>query len=212
MAKTKAHQRYKVGNEIVPGVTTVLGVLAKPALVPWANKLGLKGIDVTKYVDDKAAIGTLAHDMITNGLIKAETDTKDSSANQISEAENSVLSWLAWEEEHKIEEVIFVEKQLVHQDLKFGGTNDIYAVIDGQFELIDLKTGNGIYDEHQYQVAALKNLLAVNGHSVDRVRILNIPRTEDESFQELVLSPLQLDTGWQIFLNCLHIYQLRKRK
>ncbi|GAI86127.1 unnamed protein product, partial [marine sediment metagenome] len=38
-----------------------IGVLNKPALVPWANNLGLQGINVKDYVDDKADIGTLAH-------------------------------------------------------------------------------------------------------------------------------------------------------
>ena len=41
----RAHQRYKIEDgTIVPGVTTVVGILNKPALVPWANKLGLEGI------------------------------------------------------------------------------------------------------------------------------------------------------------------------
>ena len=38
--RSKTHQRYydKAGT-MLPGVTTILGVLNKPALVPWANKL-----------------------------------------------------------------------------------------------------------------------------------------------------------------------------
>jgi hypothetical protein len=46
---------------------------------------------------------------------------------------------------------------------------------------------------------------------VDRCRIVNIPRTEDETFVEKVLSEQELETGWQIFLACLEIYKLKKR-
>ncbi len=98
MSKTKAHIRYKTAdNKIVPGVTTILGLMAKPALIPWANKMGLQGIDVSKYVDDKADIGTLGHALVTDKLIKVTTDTSDYSENQISLAENCSLSFWAWE-------------------------------------------------------------------------------------------------------------------
>ena len=62
-------QRYRLlDKSIVPGVTTILNVLSKPALVPWANKLGLQGIEVGKYVDALGEIGTLAHLMVENYL------------------------------------------------------------------------------------------------------------------------------------------------
>ncbi|MBA7569795.1 hypothetical protein ES708_11536 [subsurface metagenome] len=65
MGKIAAHIIYRTrSGQSVPGVTTILSVLNKPALVPWANRMGLQGIDVAKYVDDKAAIGTLAHYLI----------------------------------------------------------------------------------------------------------------------------------------------------
>jgi len=210
MAKVKAHIRYRLADKtIVPGVTTVLGLLAKPQLIPWANKLGLKGIDVGSYVDDKADIGTLAHAMTTDHLTGQETDFSDYDENQKSQAENSFLSYLEWEKEHPIK-ALFVEKPLVHNLLKFGGTNDIYCDLNGRLEIIDLKTGSGIYDEHVYQVAALRNLLEHHGFPVDGCRILNIPRTEDESFIEKVCSEKELDDGWQLFTHLLAIYYLRK--
>src|SRR5439155_21898181 len=53
--KVKAHVRYYTSKgEQVPGVTTILSVLNKPALVSWANRMGLQGIDTHKYVDEAA--------------------------------------------------------------------------------------------------------------------------------------------------------------
>jgi len=211
MSKTKAHIRYRLADKtIVPGVTTVLGLLAKPALVPWANKLGLQGIDTNKYVDDKAAIGTLAHAMITDHLSGTKTDFSDYSANQISQAENSVLSFWEWEKDHKIEEVFFVERPLVSEAHRFGGTLDIYAKVNGQSEIIDLKTGSGIYKEAIFQVAALKRLLEEHGHPVDQCRVVNIPRAETEAFTERLCSPTELESGWSIFLNLLSVHGLMK--
>jgi hypothetical protein len=211
MAKTKAHIRYRIADgSIVPGVTTVLGILNKPALVPWANKLGLQGIDVKKFVDDKADIGTLGHAMVTDKLAGKETDTSDYSKNQIDLAENCALSFWEWEKNNKIEHIFFVEEPLVSEVHKFGGTQDIYCRINGKNELIDLKTGKGIFDEHMYQVAALKVLLEGNGCPVDVARVVNIPRSEDESFLEKVISEKELEIGRQIFMNCLSIYQLKK--
>ena len=213
--KTKTHIQYRSTKKFLkggkgvrfPGVTTIVGILAKPALIPWANRLGLEGIEVGKYVDDKADIGTLAHAMITDRLQDKETDTSDYSANQISQAENAVLSYFAWEKEREIEPVL-IESPLVSEELEFGGTADIYAIVDNLYELIDLKTGNGIWPEHFIQTAAYAHLLEENGHPVDRIRILNIPRAETERFQECIVPAV--DKQFEVFKHCLAIYKLRK--
>jgi hypothetical protein len=213
--KTQAHQRYRLKptvdwpkGQIVPGVTTIVNILAKPALIPWANKLGLQGIDVGKYVDDKADIGTLGHTMVENLLQGKETDFSDYTANQKLAAENSVLSFLNWQKNHKIE-VIFVEKQLVSEEHHYGGTGDIYAKVDDALELIEIKTGKGIWPEHFIQTAANFSLLKENGYQVDRCRILNIPRGEGEAFAEVIVPNIGLN--YDLFHHCLQIYNIRKQ-
>jgi len=214
MSKTKAHIRYKLPDgTIVPGVTTVTGSQIgwnKQVLINWANRIGLQGIDSNKYKDDKADIGTLAHAMVTDWLLGIKTDTSDYSKNQIEAAENSALSFYEWAKNKRIKPVL-VEIPLVSKKHKFGGTPDIYADINGELELIDLKTGSGIYEEMIIQVAAYGELLTENNHEVGNIRILNIPRTEDEAFMERVISGKQRGIAWKIFLNCLKNYQLRKK-
>ena len=209
--KVKAHIRYRLkDNTIVPGVTTIVEQLGwnKRVLINWANRIGLEGIQAAKYKDDKADIGTLAHAMITDKLLGKETDTSDYSKNQIDQAENSVLSFWEWEKDHKIEPIL-VEKPLVSEMLGFGGTPDIYGLVNDFHELVDLKTGSGIYPEYFVQVAAYRELLQENGNSVAKVRILNIPRAESETFQEQVVG--NVDLYWHIFLNCLEIYKTQKK-
>ena len=215
MSKVKAHIRYRLEDgTIVPGVTTITGsqiAWGQRALINWANRMGLSGIDTTKYTDDKADIGTLAHAMVTDWLLKQETDTSDYSKNQIDQAENAALSFYEWAKGKNIEPVL-VEKPLISEKHRFGGTADIYAIVDGVIELIDLKTGSGIYEEMLVQVGGgYRQLLIENKYKVERVRILNIPRAEDERFIEQVIGTKQCEVAWEIFLNCLANYQLRKK-
>jgi hypothetical protein len=148
---------------------------------------------------------------VTDKLLNKITDTSDYSANQISLAENCALSFWAWERSHKIEEVYFCERPLVSELLRYGGTLDIYAKINGKKEIIDLKTGSGIYEEHIWQVATLKALLEENGFQVDATRILNIPRAETESFMEKTVSNKENEIGFEIFLSLLNVYNLKKK-
>ena len=129
----------------LPGVTTITEELGwtKQVLISWANKLGLKGIESSKYVDDKASIGTLAHQMVLDHLQGKKTETSDFSANQIIQAENCLLSYFAWEK-GKVIEPLLLETPLVHEVLRFGGTCDFYGKIDGKLTLGDYKTGKGI--------------------------------------------------------------------
>jgi hypothetical protein len=206
--KTKAHQRYKnKAGEIVPGVTTITGLKAKPQLVIWANRLGLKGIDSSKYRDEKADIGTLAHAMILAHLKGEQADTSDYSANQITEAENCFLSYLAWAKGKDIKPNL-VEQSLISEAYQFGGCLDFYGTINGELVLVDYKTG-GIYDEAKIQTCAYRQLLIENEHPApDKIIILGIPRTEDEKFQEVTFT--KFDVGWKYFKNLRENYNLDK--
>jgi len=206
--KSRAHIRYELSDGTkVPGVTTVLGVLNKPALVKWANNLGLQGIDSSKYRDEMADIGTLAHQMIVDYFNKRETDTSDYSEKQIDLAENCLLSFWEWEKGHKIE-VIMAEAQLVSSQYGYGGTIDCFCKLDGQPTLLDFKTGKAIYPDMFYQLAAYEQLLAEAGQLIEVTRILRIGRDSDEGFEERSVG--KLDQHFELFRHCLAIYNLKK--
>ena len=206
--KTKAHQRYKLrSGEIVPGVTTICGLRAKPFLVPWANKLGLRGIDSTKYVDEKADIGSLAHLMVQNHLQNKSTDTSEYSQFVIDQANNCYMKFLNWEKKHTLEP-IFLEKELVSEGERFGGCIDYYGKVDGVLELLDFKTAKAIWNEVDYQLAGYEILLESEFLEVNNRRILRIGRTEDEGFEEKERRDLTLQKV--IFRALLTIYNTEK--
>lgn len=212
--KHKAHTIYKNrAGKRVPGVTTITGAQLGwngRVLLNWANRMGLQGIDTTKYVDDKAAIGTLAHLYITDWMQDIVTDDGDYSANQIKEAGESVDNFFQWERDNKIEPIL-VEGELVSELYQYGGKLDIYGKLHGKYGLIDLKTGSGVYPEMVVQVGgAYANLLREHGYAVDFVRILNIPRSKTEGFVDKLIPPEVCRNALKVFINCRKNHDLQK--
>jgi hypothetical protein len=208
----KQHTVYKLKDGTrVPSVTTYLKVLDKSNfLVPWANKLGLQGIDSTKYRDEKARIGSLAHEMILSHMKGVEPDFYDYTPRETDLASNCFLKYLSWEKQHDVRPTL-VEVSMVSEVFRFGGTVDFYGEIDGRLELGDYKTGNGIYPEMWYQLAGYGMLLAEHGHHVDARRIINIGRDETENFIESTRPGPPLEDEILIFRSCQAIYEARKR-
>lgn len=215
----KVKEKYRLEDgSIVPGTTTVTGDLGwnKGILINWANRLGLEGKDSAKYVDDKASIGQLAHTLILAELkagmkeqgVNLGEYLKDYTENQINQAKNCLKSYYNWKKGKKIEPLV-VEQPLVSEKYKYGGTPDFYGLIDGILTLVDYKTGKGIYSEYIIQVSAYTNLLVELGKEIKEVWILNIPRSDDESFSEKLISERELKVGWEIFLHLLAIYNLK---
>lgn len=207
----KVHQRYytEAGRQ-VPGVTTILGVLNKPALVPWANRMGLQGIDTNKYVDKMADIGTCGHYLTECQDLDVEPDLSRYSQEVTEKAGNVLKKYIAWIQLHKVD-VIEVEWRLVSNQHLYGGTIDRYCQIDGVPTVLDIKTSKAIWPEHLHQTAAYRQLVLEQGCKVEAVRILQIGRTENEGFSERYLSGDEIDVHWEIFRHCLGIYYARKR-
>jgi hypothetical protein len=209
--KARQHTVYKLQNgERVPGVTTITGTMDKPQLVRWANQMGLKGIDTTKYVDELAEVGTLAHDGIHCHLTGQPWVTDDYSKNQIDLASNGIIKWHYWADQHKIE-VLHSERVLVSEQHRYGGTPDLYTILDGKPVLLDIKSGKGIYDEHFTQTAGYYLLLKEQGLPVCSVYIVRIGRTDDEGTQPEVRECGDIDLHVERFLCCRKLYDLNQR-
>ena len=196
---SKAHTIYKTSDgKRVPGTTTVLGVLNKPALVSWANKLGLEGIDSNKYVDAAARIGTLAHYLVQCDLTGETPDISEYGATEIDKAENALLSYYSWKKGKQITP-IENEIPLVSEEYGYGGTIDCYCIIDGDLWLLDFKTGKAIYPEMLTQLAAYRQLLTENGHLVEKAKILRIGRDETEGFEERTI--IDFTNYWEVLIS-----------
>lgn len=208
---SQAHTVYKTVDGIrVPGVTTVLGVLNKPALIKWANDLGLQGIDSTKYRDAAASIGTLVHAMVEAHLKGLELDVTDFTPNEIQQAEVGFKKFIDWKTSRNFE-IIASEQSLVSEINRYGGTIDCVAKVDGKITLVDFKTGKGVYDEMFAQVSAYNELLKEHGIHTEEIMILRIGRNDDEGFEVRTLQTSDIASYFNIFKSCLDIYEVKKK-
>lgn len=160
-------------DEWYPGVTTVLGMIAKPALIPWAakeasNKIkaylkkhavnrSLTGDEIDKLVEEgrtahvdrvtKAAdLGTRAHKAIDDIIEGRKPVITDDIKPPVEAFKNFV-------KENKLE-IIKGDTKIASIQNRFGGSLDALGWKDGRFIIVDFKTSNGCYKEYAFQVAA----------------------------------------------------------
>lgn len=211
----RQHTIYKLADgKRVPGCTTITGVMDKPALKKWANRLGLQGIEVEKYVDELAVIGTLAHYMIECHCRKVTPDLGDYTPNQISIAENSYIKWMYWKDSVRFEP-LHNELALVSEAHRFGGTLDIIGTVNGKLTLVDIKTCKGIYGEHKTQVAGGYGILADEnqkaiGGKIEDIVICRVGRNDEEGFESIQISATETKLHQRRFLICRELYEINK--
>lgn len=210
----KTHQQYhNAAGTRLPGVSTIVGVMDKPQLVRWANNLGLDGIDSTKYVDSLAAAGVLAHYLSECEIRQVEPEQSyldEFSKVDMDLAENSMLKFYEWQDKHSVQ-LFGTELQLVSEEYQFGGTCDIYAVVDGVLTLVDIKTCKALYgpeDSKWTQLAGYRILLEENDRAVQEEYILRIGRNESEGFEYVKSEKAALHR--KRFLICRELYEVTK--
>lgn len=191
----------------VPSVTTVLGVIAKPWLVQWANRLGLQGINSTEYVDQAAGAGSLTHAAIDAAFRGEALDAalvEEFSEEERAAGRNAWRRFTEWRAAHAVEPLL-TEHQMVSERLHVGGTLDFFAVVNGRRTIVDFKTSSSIYDSHLIQLSAYRSLLEEAGTQVDEVRVVTLPRDPDVRGRQAVVT----DTApyLEVFERALDLYR-----
>ena len=210
--KNKAHTTYydSRGNKL-PGVTTVLNVTGfkTQGLMYWAWDMGMKGIDFRKARDSAADVGTLAHAMIMSHLRKEELDLSEYSPKDVDQAQNCLIKYWDWEKQYNVKPAL-IEFPLIHDVLGFGGTLDLLAEVNHELWLVDYKTSKGLYTDMLMQVGGYYLLLIENHYEPKQVRILRIGRSEDEGFEEKVLTLKEAEYYADGFIDALRLYKWSK--
>lgn len=181
-----ADRAYTIGDEKYPSVTTICGVVAKPALPAWAAKLAAEramkhagiwqameeeeGFEEARkwiskasreYTDQKATIGSAVHKMCeTRGdcdLLPYLSKLPGDMAAQRINIENHYAQYEQFLAEHS-PDILVQELTVFHESMKYAGTLDMVCVIDGRIAVLDIKTGNAAqYKTTWMQLAAYKN-------------------------------------------------------
>ena len=164
---------YTFDGAPVPGVTTILKVLDKPALIPWAigvtrdywrdqiksgrtdfDKIHKESWNASKKIaKDAADIGTNVH-------AYAEAFFKKEPLPELltDQAKRGVEAFHKWLEAHTIK-VLAAERLVFSKGYYYAGMCDFVAEIDGVLTVGDIKTSSGIYVEHRFQTAAYQHAM-----------------------------------------------------
>ncbi len=209
------HTRYRNQKGIVvPGVTTVIALLAKPALVNWAWKLGLEGQDMNKVRDKAADVGTCTHYLCECFLKKQTPDLANFTGDTIEQAKRLAAKFASW---YKAEGLALVasECNVVSEVHQFGGCIDIVALTPGEDRdakrgLYDIKTSKGIYDEYKIQLAAYE--VAWNElHPDAKIDFIKVIHLEKATGYLHLYTFSNLATEFEIFTHLRAIYALQKK-
>jgi hypothetical protein len=140
-----------------PSVSDLLNLLDKPALLGWANRIGLEGESLIDARRKSMSKGTSLHREIEHWLTR-ETPIKDD------DFFINVKSFFS------DKEILAVEKPIVHD--RFTGRLDVkYKDKDGFVFVCDFKSNQSrLYRENLLQLTAYR--MAEN---CDRVAIISIP-------------------------------------
>lgn len=187
------------------GATTYLGILDKPALIPWAVGITLEFIKLnieylkngsiseieiyklaseehSKKKDEAAEIGSAIHLWIEK-YIKDENSEMPENPKVL----QGVNSFLEWVEQNKVK-FLFSEKIVYSKQYDYCGIVDFACKIGKKTYLGDIKTGNNIYAEVKLQTAAyLKADQEECGAKYDGRVVLRISKESEEEYKGRML-------------------------
>lgn len=217
----KTHSYFLDGKPMT-GITSVIGMLAKPALIGWAAKqtsewirencvlkegnyyvteeqLDLaKGAHARKKTD-AGTHGTDAHTLVEE-WVKNRMDNRMSTTDF-----TSIQKFIDWATEN-VEKFLFSERRMHDPKLFVAGTADFaYIGKDGKKYMGDFKTSSGIYGiDYWLQVAGYKMLAEGEGDEpYDGMSVIRLGKKGDFEVQSLY----EYDTYRDAFLACLTLYR-----
>ena len=217
------------------GVTSIINVLDKPAILYWAvnqavDFLGTNWVAGKEYDEveiktlledarkahtikkDKAAdIGTIGHSWIEK-YAKARIEKKTPPKRPVNkELKKGIDGFFKWAKENKVQ-LIASEQRIYHDKWKYAGTLDIEAMVGGKRTVIDVKFSKAIYPEMFLQASAyLKAREKETGNKYPGgVIILRLSKelSELEAFE--AVKDDDVETHFKCFLNCLSIYRWKQ--
>jgi len=153
-------------GSLVPGVTTVLRKLEKPAIAQWAvdntAAFAVANIDSLLSRTEEQGFGFLRW-YWKRDPIKGDTDDiRNYSNGVLNDAANlapqhfweMVAEWDKWKLDNDVKPLL-TETTFWSAQYGYAGTADGLWEVNGETILVDVKTSRNVWDEHYMQLAAL---------------------------------------------------------
>lgn len=225
---------YKYDGKKMTGCTTILGVLAKPQLVPWAARMAcdyirdaeidwqmgisaekldqlLKEAQVAhaKKRDDGATKGTDTHaevERYINFCIKESGGMPNPVEPHFKGC--GIDSFIEWASANNIK-FLASEAQFYSKSLWVAGTADLIFEKDGKRYLGDIKTYKKIWDRTPFYQCAGYALMAqeMGEPAFDGYCIINLPKERNFKESEDIKWSFDIKGDTDAFLACVTLYR-----
>lgn len=172
-----------------PAVTQLIALLDKPALLRWANQIGLQGIELDKYRKQSMPTGTDLHNQIKEN-IQNKIPFKDIQIQQ------------NWDKFIADKQVIASEKDIETEWYK--GRLDIKLFYNGYTYICDFKSQSAVYLETILQLTAYR--LAGNHSEFTKIAVIEIP-----SFRLIPIEIHNFEPYEEILRSLYSIYKCKQQ-
>ena len=198
---------YFYGGKKMTGVTTVLGMIAKPALIPWAANMAVDYVREkspvvkegrrniyqvtteiledartahTRRKEERGAEGGNTHAILEDIIKEAIEFSEGYIQRPLFERPKQIMAFIEWSIENKAKFEIS-EQVMYHKDWFVGGTADFVCVIGDKRYVGDFKTQKQIWDRVPFfQMAAYRGMLeTMDKKKYDGSLIVHIPNGEN---------------------------------
>ena len=226
---------YEIDGIKYPSVTSVLSVINKPALIPWATKTALESArrELVNFVGEDSLYGgkreiTLADvDGIIERAKKKPNEVRDAAADIGTRAHAAFDAFIAtgkvivpdhdlmqpfenfhaWYRERQFAK-LEGERVVYSQMFGYAGSLDALGITEeGRHIVVDFKTSNGLYPEFVAQVAAYRMALAEMGVNVAREAHLVRFGKDKPEFEAHRFDGAALEAAFEAFKGALAIFR-----
>lgn len=227
---------YTINDIDFPSVTSILGLLDKPYLLPWAAEQGAKYVldHILEHGPDETLknhvpvleSARLAHTKVSGAAKDIGSDvhhlleiyiTRKIEGNTLpielqDYCEEVVFCWtefLKWEAEKK-PYWIASEKSVCNPSEGYAGTLDAVCDIGGDIYVIDFKTDKQVSETYPMQIAAYLKAYNSEGGKATHAGILRLPK-DGQGFDWLDYTE-RLETNYEAFCGLLWFYYHAKKR
>jgi len=226
---------YRIDGRSLPSVTTVLDIIAKPALGPWYAKEERRYFE-TAMLEVLSRPGARDPEYVLAAVAEAVTgvkaaDREKQKAAAIGTAVHAGIEWAlrrhlgedagseprlpeaaAWAVESWKDwaqsvalEPLAIERTVYCLDCGYAGTLDLYARVKGVLTVLDWKSGKAIYPEAFLQNLAYRHAATRGGLPSTQGLIVRLPKHLDDPAWEVMPVPPTLTL--EDFLAALRLWR-----
>jgi hypothetical protein len=168
-----------------PSVSDLIGLLDKPGLMFWANKIGLKGESLAAYKTKIRNKGTSIHSIVesfsVDGLLSSDDELNKKMINFFSDKE-------------------IIDSEQSFETEYYTGRYDVRLKWKGLIYKCDYKSSSKVYLENKIQLAAYKLAFPDDDDSLAVIHL-----------KDFVISPINLDMNLyeELLIALSKVYELK---